>query len=69
VNYRFPLCAAVLAVATTAAMAAKADGIDSGLWKVITRTETGGVIGPPHESAGADHGEFGLHAGRTQSRR
>ena len=50
-NYRFPLCAAVLAVATTAAMAAKADGINSGLWKVITRTETGGVIGPPHESS------------------
>ena len=26
------------------------DGIDPGLWKIITRTETGGVIGPPHES-------------------
>lgn len=50
-NYRFPLRAAVLAVAITAAMAAKADGINSGLWKVITRTETGGVIGPPHESS------------------
>ena len=27
-----------------------ADGIDPGLWKIISRTETGGVIGPPHES-------------------
>jgi Protein of unknown function (DUF3617) len=50
VNYRVALGAAVLAVATTAATAAMADGIDPGLWKVITRTETGGVIGPPHES-------------------
>src|SRR6202795_3414585 len=51
VNYRVALGAAVLAVATTAAMTAMADGIDPGLWKVITRTETGGVIGPPHESS------------------
>ena len=61
VNNRLALCAAVLAVVTTAAMVtvhgygshgyvAMADGIDPGLWKVITRTETGGVIGPPHES-------------------
>jgi hypothetical protein len=58
VKNRLALCAAVLAAAitattaTTAAMvtAAMADGIDPGLWKVITRTETGGVIGPPHES-------------------
>ena len=56
-NYRVALFAAVLAMATMAAMvtaamvtAAMADGIDPGLWKVITRTETGGVIGPPHES-------------------
>jgi hypothetical protein len=34
-----------------AASAACADGIDAGLWKIITRTETGGVIGPPHESS------------------
>src|ERR1700730_6693706 len=46
VNYRLALCAAVLAVATTAAMA---DGIDPGLWKVITRTETGGVMAPPNQ--------------------
>src|ERR1700759_432430 len=58
VNNRLALCAAVLAVVTTTAMVtvamvtvAMADGIDPGLWKVITRTETGGVIGPPHESA------------------
>src|ERR1700692_2860760 len=51
VNYRLALGAAVLAVATTAATAAMADGIDPGVWKVITRTETGGVIGPPHESS------------------
>jgi hypothetical protein len=41
-------------VALTAAMlalAASAGGIDPGLWKVISRTETGGVIGPPHESS------------------
>ena len=52
VNYRVALCAAVLAMAATAAVVtvAMADGIDPGLWKVITRTETGGVIGPPHES-------------------
>ena len=31
--------------------AAFADGIAPGLWRVITRTETGGVIGPPHESS------------------
>jgi hypothetical protein len=30
---------------------ALADGIEPGVWKVITRTETGGVIGPPHESS------------------
>ena len=28
-----------------------ADGIESGLWQVISRTQTGGVIGPPHESS------------------
>jgi Protein of unknown function (DUF3617) len=26
------------------------DGIAPGLWRVVSRTETGGVIGPPHES-------------------
>jgi len=34
-----------------AASMAFADGIDPGLWKIVHRTETGGVIGPPHESS------------------
>jgi Protein of unknown function (DUF3617) len=28
-----------------------ADGIEPGLWQVISRTQTGGVIGPPHQSS------------------
>ena len=28
-----------------------ADGIEPGLWQVISRTQTGGVIGPTHESS------------------
>jgi len=28
-----------------------ADGIEPGQWQVISRTQTGGVIGPPHESS------------------
>jgi hypothetical protein len=28
-----------------------ADGIEPGLWHLISRTQTGGVIGPPHESS------------------
>jgi len=42
---------AVIAAAMFAASAAFADGIDPGLWKIITRTATGGVIGPPHQSS------------------
>ena len=34
-----------------AATAVLADGIDPGLWRIISRTQTGGVIGPPHESS------------------
>jgi len=34
-----------------AASIAAASGIDPGLWKIIHRTETGGVIGPPHETS------------------
>jgi len=45
---RIALSAAILALASTVALA---DGIAPGLWKVITRTETGGIIGPPHESS------------------
>ncbi len=47
-NRRLALAAAALALAATAASAA---GIDPGLWKVISRTQTGGVIGPPHETS------------------
>ena len=42
------LPAAGVAVAASIAFA---DGIDPGLWKIIHRTETGGVIGPPHETS------------------
>jgi hypothetical protein len=41
----------VLAAVPWAATTAFADVIDPGLWRIITRTETGGVIGPPHESS------------------
>jgi hypothetical protein len=53
VNFRIALLAAALAlvVLTLVNAAAFADGIAPGLWRVITRTETGGVIGPPHESS------------------
>jgi hypothetical protein len=33
------------------ATAASADGIAPGLWRITNRMETGGVIGPPHESS------------------
>jgi hypothetical protein len=46
-NLRIVVFGSVVALASTAALA---DGIEAGLWKVITRTETGGVIGPPHEN-------------------
>jgi hypothetical protein len=42
------LAAAMSAIAITAVPAAD---MESGLWKVITRMETGGVIGPPHENS------------------
>jgi hypothetical protein len=48
VNCRYALAAVVLVGSVASASAA---GIEPGLWKVITRTETGGVIGPPHESS------------------
>jgi hypothetical protein len=47
VGRRFAVVAAVL----LAASAAFADRVEPGLWKIITRTQTGGVIGPPHESS------------------
>lgn len=33
------------------ATVACAAGIDPGLWSIVSRTATGGVIGPPHESS------------------
>ena len=46
------LSVAMLAGAGVAltASAAGADSIDPGLWKIVSRTESGGVTGPPHES-------------------
>ena len=49
--YRLALPAAVLAFLACAASIAFAEGIEPGLWKITSRTETGGVIGPPHESS------------------
>ena len=47
-NYRTVIVSAALALIGSVALAAD---IEPGLWKVTTRTETGGVIGPPHESS------------------
>lgn len=43
-------CGLVAAGALTAS-SVRADGIDPGLWQVNSRTQTGGVIGPPHQSS------------------
>jgi hypothetical protein len=48
---RVTVIAAALFAASFMAWAAFADGIDPGLWKITSRTATGGVIGPPHESS------------------
>ena len=40
----------VAALLSLAAAAARADGIEPGLWRVVTRTEAAGAVGPPHES-------------------
>lgn len=34
-----------------AVSAASADGIEPGLWRIMSRTESGGAAGPPHESS------------------
>jgi len=47
-SFRVAVVAVVLSVAGGSALA---DGIEPGLWKITSRTETGGVIGPPHESS------------------
>jgi len=46
--FRVALTAAAVALAASAALA---DGVAPGLWRIVSRTETGGVIGPPHESS------------------
>jgi hypothetical protein len=43
--------AALLAVVTALASPAGAEGIEPGLWKIVSRTASGGVLGPPTESA------------------
>jgi hypothetical protein len=47
-HYRVAL---IVPVVIAAASVAFAEGIDAGLWKITSRTETGGVIGPPHETS------------------
>ncbi len=45
-------CAALVGVMLGLVPAAVlADGIAPGLWQIISRTETGGVIGPPRQSS------------------
>lgn len=43
-------CIAVSFVLFLGATAAFADGIEPGLWKIISRVESNGVISPPRES-------------------
>jgi hypothetical protein len=44
-----PAASFAAAVAVTASIAC-AEGIDAGLWKITTVSETGGMSGPPHET-------------------
>ena len=46
--YRLALSVAVVVGAASLAVA---DGIEPGLWKITTRTESGGVTGPPHQNS------------------
>ncbi len=46
--FRVALTAAAVALVASVALA---EGVAPGLWRIISRTETGGVIGPPHESS------------------
>jgi hypothetical protein len=55
-----PIVSAALALASLAAglgaglalaAPASADGIDPGLWKIMTRVKSAGVVGPPHETS------------------
>jgi hypothetical protein len=47
----FRLASIATAFAVAASIAPAAEGIAPGLWRIVSRTETGGVIGPPHESS------------------
>jgi hypothetical protein len=47
----FRLASIATAVAVTASVALAAEGVAPGLWRIVSRTETGGVIGPPHETS------------------
>jgi hypothetical protein len=50
-SIRVALCAAVLATFLSSwTSTAFADGIEPGLWKITTRVEADGVVGPPRES-------------------
>jgi|SRR5580658_9551267 hypothetical protein len=48
---RIAVVAALAGALTFAASAVYAEGIAPGRWRIVSRTETGGVIGPPHESS------------------
>ena len=43
-------CAVTLVITTITALPAIAGGIEPGLWKVVTRSESGVIVSPPHES-------------------
>jgi len=49
--YRSALLCGLIGAASPSGLTALADGLEPGLWQVISRTQTGGVIGPPHESS------------------
>ena len=42
------IAAGLLALSASAGLA---DGIEAGLWKITTTTDTGGMTGPPHQSS------------------
>jgi Protein of unknown function (DUF3617) len=46
-----PIASGLVVACALGASTASADGIEPGLWQVTSRTQTGGVIGPPHESS------------------
>jgi hypothetical protein len=46
-----PTACGLLVLCALSGSTVLADGIEPGLWQVVSRTQTGGVIGPPHESS------------------